>query len=513
MRGVLWVLTPALVLPPVFFALLAFPVLDDEIERRRPLLSAFFLAGALERAIATAEKAGGRDLPPNYGAIIAEYGDLRSNPRLDALAELSASTVDLSSAEAVLASAMLRVRNLPSDLLSSDPIRDIHASLDTARRRELLADRQRDRLLRREIRAWLKHQPPCFGPMRGARRDFPPALTNGSLLICGERVPLERSDVRRRILYEIEYLLTDFRESAGIWLKRKDRYGPLIARILEQEKAPADLALLAALESGYAGAALSPSKARGWWQFVKPTAVNSIAKDPALDWSLGVRPWRDQRCDLVLSTRSAARYLKWMRSRLEGASWLTVAAAYNAGLSELQYRIEAYATSVYWDLKLPKETEEYCPRWIAFKIIDEHRDFYGFPSADIPALTLDTIDEIRLEKDLPLSLLAVITDSSVRFIREINPSIPRAERGFRATVGKTSVVHTIHVPEGTREIVLHVLTASGYLDPAGDRSAERIQGPGSRSRTVGRTHGHVTSASFLKHEPTHKTRPPVRGEP
>ena len=40
---------------------------------------------------------------------------------------------------------------------------------------------------------------------------------------------------------------------------------------------------------------------------------------------------------LALSTRSAARYLKWMRSKLgDGSgpgSWLTAAAAYNAGFS------------------------------------------------------------------------------------------------------------------------------------------------------------------------------------
>jgi membrane-bound lytic murein transglycosylase D len=291
------------------------------------------------------------------------------------------------------------------------------------------------------------------------------------LVFCGEKVPVERTDVRRRIEYQIAYLLTDFRDSTGIWLKRRDRYGEAIKRILEREGVPWEFALLPALESGYSRTVVSPSMARGWWQFVRPTAVRSSAKEPELDWALQVDGWRDERRDLAISTRSAARYLKWLRTKLGASdnhsSWLTAAAAYNAGFSETKFRIAAYHTPWYWDMKLPLETENYVPRWIAFSIIDANRRFYGLGVPPIAPIHFDTIEGIQLSRDLPLTFLATVTQSSVRFIREINGGLAQNETAFRAGRNKRDFTHTIHVPKGWKVRVIKALKSQQYLKNAG----------------------------------------------
>ena len=201
------------------------------------------------------------------------------------------------------------------------------------------------------------------------------------LTFCGEEIPLDRPDVRQRIEYQLEYLLGDFRETTELWLRRRDRYAWVIEEVLRKEGVPEEFRLLPALESGYNRGVVSPALATGWWQFVRPTAIRSPISDKDLDWSLRIDGRVDQRKDLALSTRSATRYLKWMRSKLGSAgmpgSWLITAAAYNAGFDEVQHRCNAYGTVSYWDLKLPFETENYVPRWIAFSIIDLHRTLYG----------------------------------------------------------------------------------------------------------------------------------------
>jgi len=211
--------------------------------------------------------------------------------------------------------------------------------------------------------------------------------------------------------------------------------------------------------------------ARGWWQFVRPTAVQSSAREPELDWALQVDGFKDERRDLALSTRSAARYLKWLRAKLADSanqsSWLTAAAAYNAGFSETKYRIAAYHTPCYWDMKLPLETENYVPRWIAFSIIDSNRKFYGLGVPPISPIHFDTIEGIQLSHDLPLAFLATVTETSVRFIREINGGLAQNETAFRATRSRRDTTHTIHVPKGWKDRVLKALKSHQYVKNPG----------------------------------------------
>ena len=457
---------PCLVLPPVFFVALVYPQAEADIETRQPLLTTYYLAGQLRKEIASAESRG-KEMPPNYGTILADYGSLPSNRQILGLSELSGATSRSTLSQRLVEKVVLWREGLPGDFLQADPVKEIGDVIQQLRLKEKGLDRERTRIIRRNRLEYLTFQPSNDVSPPPVRRGLPPAIMKAGLTFCGEPVPLIRRDVRQRIENQIEYLLTDFRENTGLWLKRTDRYGRVVGSILGEEKIPAEFTLLPALESSYSGDIVSPARALGWWQFRKFTAVNSSTKDPSLDWSLRVDRWRDERSDLALSTRSAARYLNWLRSRLKTnhaePSWLTVAAAYNAGVSEILYRITAYKTSQFWDLKLPKETEEYVPRWIALRIIDSHRKFYDLHIPRVQPLEFDTLSDVRLEKDLPLAVLAAITDSSVRFVSEINGSLRRNQSSFKAARGARGHAWEIHVPRGTRELVLRKLRDLNYL--------------------------------------------------
>jgi membrane-bound lytic murein transglycosylase D len=495
MRNLVRVLIPVLILPPIFYGIQAYPVLEKQIEDRRSLVPAYDIARQFAREISIVESRQ-EGLPSNYGSILAAYGQVTVHPMVAESAGLIPADPDRSLLERLVAKWILWRRKLPLDLLEADPVREIAKSLEAVRLKEMRSAARRQEIVAKHVVDCLKAPLPVFAGDVILRSGLPPGMKEKGIVFCGEKVPIERDDVLRRVRYQLEYLLTDLRQTTKLWLQRRDRYGQAVAGILKTEGIPVEFSLLPALESGYSASATSPSQARGWWQFVRATAVKSLAQDPNLDWTLRVNESKDERCDLILSTRAAARYLTWMRSRLSDSSgpvsWLTVAAAYNAGLNELQYRTAVYKTNSYWDAKLPLETENYVPRWIALWIIDAHRDYYGMESAFITALEFDTLQEIRLSRDLPLSVVAVASNAPLRFIRELNGGVQKGETAFRASLQKDGTAHTIHVPKGCKESVLKTLRERAFLEKG---LSEGSGSPVSKKSDVSAQNGTIPSGS------------------
>ncbi|MFH1114120.1 MAG: lytic transglycosylase domain-containing protein [Pseudomonadota bacterium] len=472
MRILLSTIGPALVLPAVLFVMLAYPAVELLVGNRLPLLTAYYLSRQLALQIRSVESKD-HENPKNYEEILREYACLREHEELMKLKALSGSPVKLFFCQELLAELILRRERLPSDLLAADPIDDIEKQLHELRSKQKLTDAQIAGIVEKHVLECLRYRPPDPPAAPRRREGLPPPVKTNGLVFCGERIPTLREDVRQRIEYQIDYLLTDLLDTTYVWLKRKDRYGTVIRSILTNEGLPEEFRLLPALESGYNGSVISPSQAAGWWQFVKPTALSSRGREEEMDWALQVNPWRDDRKDLALSTRSAARYLKWIRARLAGdngpVSWLMAAAAYNAGLSKVRYRMAAYDSSCFWDVKMPKETEDYVPRWVALSIIDANRGFYGIKIDDVDSIDFDTLDGITLIKDLPVGLPAAVTGCSERFMREINPALQPGERCFRAKGNGGTLVHAIHIPKGCTDSVLKFLKAEAYCSPANVR--------------------------------------------
>lgn len=457
---------PCFLFPLVLFVLLYYPVLDEEVRKRVPLLCAYDIAQQLEAEIVHASSIC-PELPPNFGRILDEYGILATSESFLSLGSVSARKSFLPS-EITLIRFIAWKWAVPPELVTSDPVGQVLDRLEHLAKREAQSAQRRDELLKAHALHCLKFDPSPQTRPPSPRVGLPPELLQRGMTFCDESIPLERDDVRRRVEYQINYLLTDFRATTEVWLKRKDRYGGIVKTILLQEGVPAEFNMLPALESGYSSSIVSPSMAAGWWQFLKTTAAGEPSSDKDYDWGLTVDQGIDERKDLVLSTRSAARYLKWIRSRLsingKPCGWLMSAAAYNAGLAETAYRIGAYNTVNYWDVKLPRETEDYIPRWLALWIIDKHRSFYDMNLPRVPSVEIESLEGIRLVRDVPASLLAAIAGSSLRLIREINGTLTKGTPAFKARKGGgVDRPHTIHVPRGTGQAIMKALRAQGYV--------------------------------------------------
>ena len=86
---------------------------------------------------------------------------------------------------------------------------------------------------------------------------------------AGETVPLDKSDVRERLLREM--LINTNLQAGNTWiLLQTSRWFPLIVPILKEEGIPEDFKYLCVAESGLQQV-VSKSDAVGFWQFLEET--------------------------------------------------------------------------------------------------------------------------------------------------------------------------------------------------------------------------------------------------
>ncbi len=185
------------------------------------------------------------------------------------------------------------------------------------------------------------------------------------LYFCKERVPLESWDVKERFDREL-IVNTYYHSSTLLYLKRANRWFPVIERILRRYGVPQDFKYMAVAESGLDNVT-SPKGAVGFWQLLKSTAVK---------YGLEVNKEIDERYDVVKSTIAACKFLKQAKARY--GSWTMAAAAYNMGTNGIDEQIKRQKSHYYYNLLLNEETSRFVFRILAIKTVMQHPQKYGF---------------------------------------------------------------------------------------------------------------------------------------
>lgn len=182
---------------------------------------------------------------------------------------------------------------------------------------------------------------------------------------CGEKVPLENYDVFESLEREL-IVNTYFHSQSLLMIKRSKRYFPVVEPILEAQGIPNDFKYLMVAESNMSNT-VSPSGAAGFWQIMKPTA---------LEHKLEITSEVDERYHLEKSTVAACEFLKESYEKYE--NWTLAAASYNVGRRGVDRQIERQGESYYYDLLFNAETARYVYRILAIKAVLTHPGKYHF---------------------------------------------------------------------------------------------------------------------------------------
>lgn len=186
-----------------------------------------------------------------------------------------------------------------------------------------------------------------------------------NLELAGERVPIEKADIRERM--DRELLVNTYWQSNGLLLiKRANKFFPIIEPLLKKYGLPDDFKYLCVAESALINIP-SHKGAAGYWHFMPATGK---------EYGLEVNRNVDERYNLEKSTRVAAEYLK--KAKKKFGSWTLAAAAYNAGSGRISRRLEEQKVTDYYDLLLNTETGRYVFRILALKEIMTNPEKYGF---------------------------------------------------------------------------------------------------------------------------------------
>ncbi len=222
--------------------------------------------------------------------------------------------------------------------------------------------------------------------LQPAKRYFPAAVD-----FAGESTPLNITDVRER--FERELLVNANLDATTLLIiKRANRAFPVIEPILAKNGVPDDFKYLAVIESNLLNA-VSPSGAKGFWQFMEGTG-----KENGLEINSEV----DERYNLEKSTEAACKFLLAAKQRF--GSWTLAAASYNGGLTGVTKQIEIQKVTNYYDLLLTDETSRYVFRILALKEILRNQPLYGFNVA--PEELYENLPVRKVEVDSTITDLA-----------------------------------------------------------------------------------------------------------
>jgi len=184
---------------------------------------------------------------------------------------------------------------------------------------------------------------------------------------------------------------------------------------VEKRGMPAELALLPFVESAFRADAQSNAKAVGMWQFMPATGR---------DFDLKQNIFRDDRRDVLASTRAALDYLQRLNKMFDG-DWQLALAAYNWGQGNVARAVarnqKLGLPADYDNIRMPDETRYYLPKLQAIKNIVMHPETFGL---ELPAVANHPYFlSVNIDRDLDVSLAAQLASLDEETFRQFNPQM------------------------------------------------------------------------------------------
>lgn len=184
---------------------------------------------------------------------------------------------------------------------------------------------------------------------------------------------------------------------------------------VEKRGMPMELALLPFVESAFRADAQSTAKAVGMWQFMPATGR---------DFDLKQNIFRDDRRDVLASTRAALDYLQRLNKMFDG-DWQLALAAYNWGQGNVSRAVarnqKLGLPADYDNIRMPDETRYYLPKLQAIKNIVMHPETFGL---ELPAVSNHPYFlSVNIDRDIDVALAAQLASLDEETFRQFNPQM------------------------------------------------------------------------------------------
>jgi hypothetical protein len=130
----------------------------------------------------------------------------------------------------------------------------------------------------------------------------------------------------------------------------------------------------------------------------------------------------DERYDLEKSTIAACQYLKNKKAIFN--DWPLACAAYNSGETGVKNRMKDQGCDNYWDLYTNTETSRYVYRIIAYKLIMENPQQYGYYFRKKDTYLAIPTQELIIDSSInDLYAFAKHVNVPYKYLRNLNPAI------------------------------------------------------------------------------------------
>lgn len=304
--------------------------------------------------------------------------------------------------------------------------------------------------------------------------------------IANEELDAIPVEINAKVEQWISYFQGRGRPHMERYLARSGRYMTLMKRILKQNGLPEDLIYIALIESGFSSKATSRAAAVGYWQFIRGTGKR---------YGLEINSFVDERRDPVLATQAAADYFKGLYSVF--GSWYLAMASYNVGENRVYREVMNHKTRNFWELvqkrRLPRETMNYVPKFIAAKLIGKNPEKYGFANVEYEAPV--EFELIKISAAVNLKMMSEKMEIGYDEIKQINPKF----RGEVAPVKGNGILE-IRVPIGKTQAGLtaardSIVEKLEFVADSGETETYRIR-PGDSLSTIARKH--KTTIAWLR---------------
>ena len=228
-------------------------------------------------------------------------------------------------------------------------------------------------------------------------------------------------DYNNLVKSQIDFFGTRWQYKLKKMITKSKHYFPIYEEILDQYDMPLEIKYLSVIESGLNPRAYSRTGAAGTWQFMPATARM---------FDLDINYKIDERRSVEKSTRAACEYLKQMYEMF--GDWHVALASYNCGPGNVRRAIRKSGRTDFWGMYnfLPRETQNYVPKFIAMAYMMNFYDEFGIVPCEISDELLNT-QRIFCTEGLEFNILAEQLDLTPAELLKLNPELKVAHIPFK----------------------------------------------------------------------------------